>query len=331
MGYHIDIKKLIILIIVAIFFVLIVRGCIFSCSDIDKTTQLEPDYELGPIFLTVYNEKEKSLMELSLEEYIIGVVAAEMPASFEMEALKAQAVAARTYTVSHMGEYQGSICGKSGADLCTSSTCCQAWKSFDDLNKNWGSKYAVYLKKLSNAVIETAGIVAVYNGKPIEALYHSTSGGMTENSEHVFSQALPYLKSVISLGEENTTNYEAEKTIKRKTFVKLVNAQWKKAKLSNESLKSQIKITARYKSGRIESMRLGGVIVSGYELRKLLDLNSANFTFKLTNSNIIFTTRGFGHGVGMSQTGANSMAKGGCTYEEILTHYYTGIKLSVIE
>lgn len=273
--------------------------------------------------LTVYDDQTESCFSAGLEDYLVGVVAGEMPASFEPEALKAQAVAARTYTMRRMK----SPCGRKGAHICTDSSCCQAYRHDKELKEDWGSSYEEYIQKIRSAVAETAGEAIYYDGELIEALYHSSAGGMTEDAQHVFSQARPYLVGVPSPGEESSAQYASSLRLTRKYFVKAVNAKWNKAKLKASSLKKQVEILSRYESGRVESIRLGGVSVSGRELRKLLDLNSANFDFSLGKEYILFNTRGYGHGVGMSQYGANAMAKQGKPYRDILLYYYTGVKI----
>lgn len=265
-----------------------------------------------------------AVVEMSLEEYVAGVVAAEMPASFNIEALKAQAVAARTYAVRRMAD----PCGD-GWDVCSSSLCCQAYDTDAEMRENWGAAYEAYRAKVRLAAEETAGLILTWNGEPIEALYHSTSGGYTENSEHVFSAALPYLVGVESPGEEDAPRYETTAVFSRRDLAKALNAAFPGAELDRNRLESQLEVLTRYASGRVETVRVGGVTVSGRDFRKALSLNSAAFSFEFSSDSVTITVRGFGHGVGMSQLGANAMAAGGASFEEILLHYYTGVTLEL--
>ncbi len=294
-----------------------IRGCAISRRQPQAPS---PD-------IAVFSEGEVLVMPLN--EYLTGVVGGEMPASFPLEALKAQAVAARTYTVRRMACYGGSPCGKDGADICTDSSCCQAYSSPAELKAALGENARRYTDKLTEAVYSTDREVILYNGSPIEALYHSSAGGHTEDAQNVFSSALPYLVGVESPGEEGG-KYHGEEEYSLKEFAAAINKKWPKAKLDRKKLSSQVKILSRYKSGQVEALQLNNVAVSGKELRKLLHLNSANFTIDISDSVLIRTT-GFGHGVGMSQYGARAMALEGADYKEILTHYYTGVEVGMME
>jgi len=332
MGYKLNFKRVALFAFCIALVILMLRGCVYSCGKKENTRQNEdPDAEFT---ISVYIAKEGVVREMDLEEYIVGVTAAEMPASFEPEALKAQAVAARTFAARHIAALGGSACGKSGADICTDSTCCQAWCSDEAMRDKWGENYKTYQQKIVDAVKATAGEVITYDGALIEALYHSTSGGMTEDSQNVFSAARPYLVAVESPGEESAPRFKRTVEISLSQFVKKVNADFPDAKLSAKKLKSQVEVVSRYESGRVKSVRLGGATATGKQLRKTLSLDSANFSFAFGESSVSVTTIGFGHGVGMSQLGANAMASGGDGYVKILTHYYTGtaiVKISSLE
>lgn len=281
-----------------------------------------------PLAISLYHRDSGKTEEMPLEEYLIGVVGAEMPASFPLEALKAQAVAARTYAVRRMRALGGGGCG--GGDICTDSGCCQSYKSQEQLREKFGPEADRYMDKLRQAVYETEGEYAAYDGKPIEALYHSSAGGRTEDAQNVFSAALPYLVGVDSPGEEAAGGYAAEVTLSLGEFADAVNKKWPKAKLNKNRLAEQVEVESRYDSGRVKELRLNNVTVSGRELRGLLGLNSANFTLSI-DEEVTIRTRGYGHGVGMSQYGARAMALDGAGYEEILKHYYTGIEIGKIE
>lgn len=261
-----------------------------------------------------------TLTEMKLEDYLIGVVAAEMPASFELEALKAQAVAARTYTLYKRDH--GGCSAHDGADICTNSTHCQAYVTDEEMTRNWGGKKAQYLAKITEAVTSTAGEAIYYQGEAIQVFYFASAGGRTENSENVYSKALPYLRSVASEGEENSSHYYGKVTVSIADFKK------KMAKVSPGISFDGVPLIGditRFDSGRVQSIRIGNQSFTGREVRTAFSLNSANFTVKQSADSIIFNTVGFGHGVGMSQTGANAMAKKGADYIDILTHYFTGV------
>ena len=317
MKWRLDIKRLILIVVIISVVVLIARGC-FYASDADSEDGYEPRLILDkgnsaskPRYIKVYKHQSGKVEEMELEEYITGVVAAEMPASFEPEALRAQAVAARTFAARRMSIFDGTPCSSEAA--------------------NWGNNYSKYFQKITEAVMGCAGEVAIYDGKPIEALYHSTSGGATEDSQNVFSQAKPYLVGVSSPGEDNASRFAASVEFSNSNFAKKVNSAYPKAGLKAGKLKSQVEVVSRYESGRVESVRLGNVRISGKEMRSIFSLYSANFTFSFTDDNVVIKTKGFGHGVGMSQHGANAMAKNGSDHIEILEHYYTGIDVVKID
>lgn len=320
---HINWKRVFVLAGIAGFLILLLRGCMFACQDKQNVGDKEETQIQVGREVTLYLHETGQRVTLPLEEYLVGVVAAEMPASFHMEALKAQAVAARTYTLTRLN---GGGC-TSGCDLCSDSKCCQAYDTDEACRKKWGSSYAANIQTIRAAVIETQGEALYYDGKLIEALYHAASGGMTEDSENVFASARPYLRSVDSKNEVGSSHITDEERLTRKEFVKALNKAWPKAKLSADKLEDQVEITERFESGRVESIRLGGVTATGRELRGALELRSANFTIQFTKNEIIIDTRGYGHGVGMSQAGANGMAQDGATYDEILKHYYTGVEI----
>lgn len=292
------------------------------------TRQLAADtlqYEAAQtLWITVYRTDTDELVWMDLEEYLIGVVAGELPLSFADEALKAQAVAARTYSL-YCIETRG--CGShAGADICTSSQCCQAWASTDKLKKKWGDAYETNYARVAAAVQGTAGEVLLYDGKLIEALYHASSGGMTEDSENVFAVARPYLRSVESTNEVGSRQ-EGSVTVSKEEFCAVVNAAYADAKLEAATLLRQLKILSRSKSGRVLKLRAGGALLTGKQLRKLFKLDSTLFTIKFTEEAVVIETKGFGHGVGLSQAGANGMAQASADYRTILLHYYSGVTI----
>ncbi len=264
------------------------------------------------------------IKEMPLEEYLIGVVSAEMPSDYSPEALKAQAVAARTYTLRKAA--RGGCSRNKGADICTDSGHCQAYADSEKLKARWGADYESNLEKITSAVASTAGEILVYNGEAIEALFCASAGGMTENSENVYSEARDYLKSVKS---PDTEGYIFEKSFTFTEFASRVK-QKLDASVSASKLSESLEILSRYESGRVEKMRVGNKTVSGGKIRSALGLSSTNFIYSLSSESITFTSFGYGHGIGMSQSGANAFAGQGMTYDEILLYYYKGVSLENI-
>lgn len=278
--------------------------------------------------INVYITEEKKVMELDLEDYVFGVLSGEMPISFELEALKAQAVAARTYGLS---KTINKCSAGNGADVCD-TVHCQVYKPKEKIIATWSKdKKDEYSSKLYKAVKETEGQILTYNGSIVlYAQYFSTSWGKTEDSSAVFKREVPYLKSVTSEGEEISNRYKSNVKISYTDFIKNVNSKYPKAKLSSSATKNQIKILSKNKGGSVNEIKLGNTVISGKDFRTIFNLNSANFTISFSKNTIDISCLGYGHGVGMSQWGANVMAKKGSNYIDILTHYYTGVKVEKI-
>ncbi|MDO4572577.1 MAG: stage II sporulation protein D [Clostridia bacterium] len=316
--------RVLILTVTAGLIVALIRGCVMARRAGEAETQRPPG---AVAVVRVYDTRAEALLTMPLEEYLVGVVAGEMPVSFPLEALKAQAVAARSYTVYHA--LRGG-CAAHDADVCTSSACCQAHADEARLKERWGEDYEENEAIVRRAVTETAGELLLYDGEPIEALYHSASGGGTENVEDVYKNALPYLRAVESRAEAGSSRITGEKSLAAADFAALVNEKWPEAGLEAERLGEQIEILETTQSGRVQRVRLGRAEATGRQMRSLLSLDSALFTMELEDGVLTFHTRGYGHGVGMSQTGANVMALGGRSYREILLYYYTDVTLGVI-
>ena len=253
------------------------------------------------------------ITSIELEEYIVGVVAAEMPASFNVEALKAQAIAARTYTVKKA----------SAGKTLVNSTLDQVYNTLDEMKSKWGSSFSTYYNKIKGAVSSTKGLVITYNGKYIDALYSSMTNGKTEQPEYVWAYSYPYLKCVSSSWDKNVKGFEVVKNLEYATVSKALGQTVTKDTV--------IEILSYTISGRVDKIKIGDKTYTGVEIRTKLGLRSTDFTIVLNDNNISVTTRGFGHGVGLSQYGANEMAKQGYTYDKILHHYYTGITISKCE
>ena len=274
--------------------------------------------------LTVFIRMGGEVRELSLRDYLLGVVAAEMPASFEPEALAAQAVAARTDTlyrrlVSHPHRE---------ADCCTDPGCCKAYLSPEELRDRWGRDYDRWAERIAAAVDETDGEILIWEGEPIFAAFHAASLGRTEDSENVWIAALPYLRGVPTLetaAEVPGFRRTAEFTVEE--FRERVAAKYPGADLSG-SPEGWLAGEERSEGGRLISLRVGGVTLSGTELRILLGLRSAQVRWVLEAEVFTFETEGYGHGVGLSQYGAEVMAAAGSGWKEILLHYYSGAELT---
>ncbi len=276
--------------------------------------------------IAMYDAQAGEVRALPIEEYIVGVVAAEMPASFHEQALCAQAVAARTRAVASMRRLGGSGCNRrDDADVCSDSAHCQAWASDDELRQRWGEEYASLRTRVAEAVHATSGQVMTYAGEPILVLYHAVSGGATEDVEHVFAQALPYLRGVESPGEEAASRYESEQRFSCAQAAEALNAAFPKAGLTADGLSAQLAVEDRFDSGRVGKVRLGKAMAEGTEFRRALGLYSTNFTLTFEQGELVIRQRGYGHGVGMSQVGADAMARAGQGYTAILRHYYVGV------
>jgi len=264
-----------------------------------------------------------SVLTLGMDQYLWRVVAAEMPASFEPDALMAQAVAARTYTASKMGH---TVENHPDADVCTDITCCQAYLDPAQAAANWGADGEAYTAKLAAAVAETDGVIATYGGAPIQAVFFSSAAGRTVDAVEVWGSAVPYLTGVDSPEGEEVPNYHSTVALTPAEFQEKFLAQYPGADLSGEP-ESWFQNITNNSAGGVEKLEVGGVTVAGTELRTLLGLRSANFTVSAGAEEILFSVTGYGHGVGMSQYGANALAKQGKTWQEIIRWYYTGVEL----
>ena len=265
--------------------------------------------------------------ELDIDTYLLGVVSSEIPASFEEEALKAQALVARTYTIYKIAN--GSK--HENADVCDDSTCCQAWISKEQRLEKWNENdRETNWIKIENAVNSTKGKIATYEGQPINAFFHSNSGGITDTATNVWGGTnYPYLQAVETSGEDEYTQYSSEVLVSKEEFISKIK-EYHSDFLIDFNLDNQIEILEYTDGNRIKTIRIGNLNLSGVEVRTIFGLKSAKFQITIEENNIKFSVTGYGHGVGMSQTGADSMAKQGKTYEEIIKHYYTGVEISDI-
>lgn len=282
------------------------------------------------VFIRVYMHEQGKIVEMNLEDYIVGVVAAEMPAEFELEALKSQAVAARTYAVKNMLIFGGSgLATQPGADVSTDYKQSQAWFSEEKLKERWGANYERYWARISRAVGETRGLVVTYNGELINAVFHSTSGERTASAKEVWGFDYPYLISVPCPWDQKSPRYHDRKEFALSDIEQRLGAETQvvAAVQSGTGVTQIIDTTG---SGRVDQIRIGSKVLSGLTVREKLDLRSTNFNVEVRDAKMIFTTTGYGHGVGLCQYGANGMAKAGQDYRQILTTYYTGVAIKSI-
>lgn len=273
-----------------------------------------------PIYLT----GEKKVEQVPLETYVRNVLAAEMPAEFELEALKAQAIASRTYIVKRWLDGDRSQVPVPDA-LVTDTVVHQAYLTEEQMKRNWGEAgFAARLDKLNRAVRETAGVIITYEHKPIQASFFSTSNGYTENSEEYWRDYIPYLRSVSSpWDKELSPKYTAKATFTLQEFASRLGIDAVPAIAKSGGMK----VLATTAGHRVKTMIAGGQTFTGREVREKLNLNSSQFTWTVHGSSIELTTYGYGHGVGMSQWGANGMAKEGKSAKDIIQYYYQRVQL----
>ncbi len=270
----------------------------------DTIIETKPNKKNEPNKTIIELHRNNKVINLELEDYLIGVVGAEMPASFHIEALKAQSIVARTYVLKKIKENK----------IITDTIMDQVYKDNEELKLMWGLEFDKYFSKIKEAVTKTASEYLSYNNNFIEAVYHSTSNGKTEDASYVWGNSFPYLISVESPWDLNATSYYKETTKDFDNFSKLTGI--------NLNEFTTIEILSKTNSGRVEKIKINNTVWTGIELRTLLGLRSTDFELIINNNEILIKTKGYGHGVGMSQYGADGMAKAGYNYKEILNHYY---------
>ena len=298
-----------------------------EANDILQNAILESTYDYKDYdTIQLLHQDTGKTEELELDTYLYGVVSAEMPASFEEEALKAQAVVARTYTLYKIVNNDG----KHGeADICDDSTCCQAWISKENRFARWEeSEQEENWKKIVNAVNSTQGKIITYQGKPINAFFHSNSGGETEAPIEVWGgSGYPYLQSVSTTGEDAYSQYSSEAEFTEEEFVEKIKEVHSNFEI-NWKEDNCIEVTEYTEGNRVKTIKIGNLELSGVEVRTIFGLRSANFKVTREGGKIKFEVTGYGHGVGMSQTGADSLAKQGKNYEDIIHHFYTDVEIT---
>lgn len=266
------------------------------------------------IIVRVKRENKNTIEKIPLEKYLIGVLAGEMPVSYDIEALKAQAVAARTYTINKIEQ------NKTKEYDVVDTINDQVYKDEQQLKEIWKEKYNENTKKLKQAIKETNGEYLTYEGKPIHAFFFSTSSGTTENCKDVFGESLPYLVSVSSTWDENSPSYQGELKLTKEEFCQKLEINCNEIKINIE----------RNETNSIKNITINNKTIKGTDFRFKLGLKSTNLEIEQANNNIIIKTKGYGHGVGMSQYGAKELANNGYKYDEILKHYYQGVEFKKI-
>lgn len=276
--------------------------------------------------IKLLHKKTGEVEQVNIDDYLCNVVSAEMPADYEIEALKAQAVVARTYTIYKINNKK-----HENADICDDSTCCQAWVDKETRFSRWEeSKRESNWKKIQKCVQETQGQIITYQNQPINAFFHANSGGKTELPVNVWGgTGLPYLQVVETAGEEGYKQYESEVELTQDELIEKLKTKYSDISI-DFSNQENLKILEYTDSGRVKTVKFGNHEISGVETRTLLGLKSTNFEISKENDKIKFTVKGYGHGVGMSQTGADSMAKQGKNYKEIINHFYSGVEIKEV-
>ncbi|WP_138420724.1 stage II sporulation protein D [Aquibacillus sediminis] len=275
----------------------------------------------SPFSVKVFRTETEETEMVPLEEYVARVVASEMPAEFELEALKAQSLAARTYIVNHLVHQEESSLPEN-SDV-TDTVEHQVYKSDKELLAQWGTDYNWKMNKINQAVTSTIGEIITYEDQPITPAFFSTSNGFTEDSENYWENELPYLRSVESPWDKDSPKYLDQKIVTEQQVEEILGIQVD----TNSDQPFEI---SRTDSNRVAEMTVGGESFTGREIRESLDLRSSDFEVEHKNDHFIFTTKGYGHGIGMSQYGADGMAKEGKSYKEIVTYYYKGAEVAQV-
>lgn len=287
----------------------------------DETVDKEAEEVASTIEVGVFRSKKNVVEQVPLEEYVAGVVSSEMSPSFEMEALKAQALAARTYILKQILSSESTKVPE-GA-IVTDTITHQVYQDPNELREKWGQDFENYNNRIKQAVNETAGEILTYDDEPISAQFFSTSNGYTENSEDYWSNPIPYLRSVESPWDQDSPRFTAKKEVTDAEFQQ-------KLEVSLPSDGTIAPVTERTNGGRVASVTVGDKKLTGRDVREKLALDSSDFTWTRANGVVTIETKGWGHGVGMSQYGADGMAKDGKTYDKIVEHYYQGIEIAGI-
>lgn len=297
-----------------------------SDEEITDFTQ-EKEYDDKPETVKVFMHENDLVLNVTVREYIVGVLAAEMLPTYHEQALKAQAVAAYTYLLSKKNEQALSPdTSLKGAYLSDDSSTHQGYLTEEERAEKWGEKAAQYEKKLQKAAEDVLGKVITYDGKPIIAAFHANNSGVTHSAKTVWGNDVPYLQSVVSAGDKLSPDCIKTVALSAQEISSLAGAV-QGCNLSGEA-EEWITDIKTDKHGYVESIVIGGAKLTGIKARNALGLRSAVFTFEFKDGSFRFTTEGYGHGVGMSQYGADYMARQGSTWEEIIKHYYRGVDIT---
>lgn len=312
-------------VIVLIFTMPIVFTNKFETKEVVSQNIIEEKFDYGDYnIIKLLHVENGSVEELELDTYLFGVVASEMPANFEIEALKAQAIVARTYTIYQIKNNKK----HENADICDSSSCCQAWISKENRFARWDANLQdEYWNKITRAVMETKGKLILYNQEPINAFFHSNSGGKTELAINVWGGNLPYLQAVETSGEDAYTSYNSEIEISKDELIKIMLEKYSEFRI-DFAQNNCIEIIEYTEGGRVQKIKIGNKEISGVECRQIFGLKSAKFNFEILEDKIKFFVTGYGHGVGLSQCGSDALAKQGMNCEDIIKYYYKDVVIS---
>ncbi|MBE5040352.1 stage II sporulation protein D [Ructibacterium gallinarum] len=294
-------------------------------GDAVTTAVMQDPYQIS-LYITASGET----VTMDFEDYVAGIVAEEMPPSYPKEALKAQAVAARSYMLSKIAGYlQNGIPEEHhGALLCTDYSHCKNWTALSDTKKRWDARFADdYEQKILEAVQETRGEYLIYDNKVAKTFFYAVSSGQTETAEDVWGTALPYLQSVPSEEDSRADGYRSRVFYPKEAFYTVLKGARPQISLK-EPLSSMLGKVTYTQGGSVATIELGGEIFKGTEIRSMFGLRSAHFNLRFEEEQAVFEVTGYGHGVGMSQFGAGAMAGEGKNYQEILMHYYSGVTLA---
>ena len=303
------------------------KESVIEIQETVATPEENVDYGVKYKTINLLHKDTGIVEEIELDEYLVNVVAAEMPVEYELEALKAQATVARTYTLYQIAN------GKKheNADICDSSACCQAWVSKEKRFERWGENQEEKWQKLREAVYSTAGDIITYEGKPIDAFFHSNSGGVTEVPVNVWGGSdFPYLQVVETSGEDNYAQFYSSKEYSVYEIEERMLKAYSDFSI-NWDEENAISILEYTESSRVKTLKVGNKNISGVEARKIFELRSSNFTVSREANTITFNVNGYGHGVGLSQTGSNTLAQEGKNYKEIINHYYKDVQIENIK
>lgn len=291
---------------------LFVPFCLSYCIKNEK--------EKNDVIISLYDKNKDEILKMNIEEYLVNVVSAEMPSSFNTEALKAQAVAARTYALKKINK---NLPEHKGADLCTDYSHCQAYSYTLDLKSKWGKSFNKNFKKIRHAVEATAGQYLIYNNDYAITVFHSCSNGITEKASEVWGGSFPYLTNVDSPGDYLKKDYITKSVFTQEEFKNIIKNNYADVDFSNEPIGN-----ISYTSGsNIKDICIFNKKIKGTDIRKMFSLKSSSFSLENTDNKYVFIVCGNGHGVGMSQYGAQKMAQNKQSYKEILAHYYPGTLL----